>query len=307
MKHDEREYRVLRHLVDASPDAMMTTTAEGVIIEANPAAHKLFHRSPSELHETPVFQYLMDEYGIPLESVIGRTIRGFGGVRNRHVFVKWGDGPKDRTPCCLTVYPLVVEEGDERKIDRVVGIFRDQTEIERLVTTDRLTGLHNEHGFMDRLEEYLRLSRRKGWPLAIAYLDVSKFKPINDRYRHAEGDRALMKLGARLKQFTFDTDIRARLHGDEFAVLLIRPDRDKLDKIAKNLVEASRFSIDLRLGDELESVEIASSIGICWREGPGIPEDPQLFLDLADEAMYVCKKADGSMLYHIDANGIHKP
>ena len=309
MKHDERDYQVLRQMVDRSPDAMMTTTEEGVIIEANPAAHKLFHRGPVELHETPVFQYLVDEHDVPLQSVIGRIIKGFGEVRDRHVYVKWGADAKERTSCRMTVYPLIEEDKQtgERKIFRVVGTFRDQTEIEKLATTDKLTGLLNKHGFMDRLEEYLRLSRRKGWPLALAYLDVSKFKPINDTYGHDEGDRALMKLGARLRQFTFDTDIPGRLHGDEFVILLIRPDRESLDKIAAKLVEATRFSIDLRLEEEIHTIDISSSIGICWREGPGIPESPDEFRRLADRAMYNCKHSPEPVDFIIDANGTHKP
>src|SRR5512147_644552 len=134
----------------------MTTTGDGVIIEANPAAHKLFHRLPADLHGTRVFSYLVDEYGKPLESVIGRTIKGFGEVRNRHVYVKWGSGDEDRTSCCMTVYPLIETRADgERYIDRVVGIFRDQTEVEKLVTVDSLTGLQNQHGLTQHLDEYL--------------------------------------------------------------------------------------------------------------------------------------------------------
>src|SRR6185369_3068494 len=140
------------------------------------------------------------------------------------------------------------------------GVFHDQTELEKLVTVDSLTGLLNKHGLEERLDEYLRLSRRKGWPLGLAYLDVSKFKPINDRFGHAEGDRALMKLGAGLKLATFDTDIRARLHGDEFVVLLIRPELSHLPKIAEKIVKATRFNIDLVDNDRIETVAISASI-----------------------------------------------
>jgi diguanylate cyclase (GGDEF)-like protein len=296
-------------MVDACPVAMMTTTEEGQIIEANPAAHKLFHRGPQDLHGTPVFPYLVDEHDAPLQSVIGPIIKGFGAVNDRHVYVKWGSGSEDRTSCRMTVYPLFEEdkESGERVIYRVVGIFRDQTEVETLATTDELTGLLNKRGFMDRLAEYVRLSRRKNWPLAIAYLDVSKFKPINDTYGHDEGDRVLMKLGARLKQSTFDTDIPGRLHGDEFVVLLVRPNRDSLKKIAAKLVDATRFRIDLRFKERLHSVGTISSIGICWREGGRIPEDPKLFLHLADQAMFRCKHAPEPAEPVIDDNGQHEP
>ena len=302
------EHRVLRHLVDALPDAIMTTTPEGVIIEANPASHKLFHRDASRLHGTSVFSYLVDEYGAPLESVIGRIINSFQDVRSRHVFVKWGAGEDEQTSCCLTAYPLIVEENGVKRIDRVVGIFRDQTELEKLVTTDKLTGLLNENGLAARLTEHVLLARRKKFQLAIAYMDLSKFKPVNDTFGHDEGDRALMKFGARLKAGIFDTDIGARKHGDEFVALLIRPEFASLGKIANKLVQATRFPIDLRHKDDrLETLNISASIGICWREGAGIPEDPKYFLALADKAMYKCKHSPTPVDYVIDANGTHGP
>jgi diguanylate cyclase (GGDEF)-like protein len=280
-----------------------------MIIEANPAAHQLFQRSPEELHKTSVFHYLVDEYGFPLESVIGRTIKEFGSILDREVYVKWGEGEEDRTHCCMTVYPLIdKDEAGERRIYRVVGTFRDLSERDRLVTRDKLTGLLNKHGFSERLEEYLRLSRRKGWPLALVYLDLNGFKAVNDTCDHYEGDRALEKFAARFQSAAYDTDIYGRQHGDEFSLLLIRPEHKSLEKIAHNLVEATRFSIDLHDKEgRLRVFDISAAIGICWREGPGIPEDPELFLKLADRAMSRCKHSSPRPDFVIDANGTHKP
>jgi diguanylate cyclase (GGDEF)-like protein len=95
-------------------------------------------------------------------------------------------------------------------------------QLHRLSTTDELTGLSNRRGFELALRHALDAARRHDDGGAIAYLDCDDFKMINDRYGHAAGDAALMALAAILKRDTRSTDHVARLHGDEFAVLLVR-------------------------------------------------------------------------------------
>jgi diguanylate cyclase (GGDEF)-like protein/PAS domain S-box-containing protein len=285
--YERGQLQLLRLLFEHLPDGVVGTDPGGLITEANPAAHEIFGRSAKELEGKPIFEYLVDEYDTPLTQVIGREIERFRLIRNRHVYVVRPDGSK--RSCTLCAGPLV----HEGNILRAFGIFRDRTELEELVQTDALTGLLNERTFYERAEEHIRMGRRKGESLAVAYIDLRKFKEVNDRCRdHAEGDRVLKKLGGRLKKSVFDTDFCARLHGDEFAVLLTRITRENIDKAAKKIVEAISFEIDLvakETGD-LETVTISGDIGICWRENGDIP-DAKTLLTLADEQMFLCKEA----------------
>jgi diguanylate cyclase (GGDEF)-like protein/PAS domain S-box-containing protein len=285
--YEQGQLQLLRMLFEHVPDGVVGTDPVGFITEANPAAHEIFGRSAEELEGQPVFEYLVDEYGTPLTQVIGREIDRFRVIRNRHVYVVRPDG--SRRSCTLCAGPLV----HDGNILRAFGIFRDRTELEELVQIDSLTGLLNERTFYERAEEHIRMSRRKGESLAVAYIDLRKFKEVNDRCRdHAEGDRVLMKLGARLKKALFDTDFCARLHGDEFAVLLTRISRENIDKAARKIVEAISFEIDLvaKESGDLETVSISGDIGICWRENGDIP-DAKTLMRLADEQMFLCKEA----------------
>ncbi len=283
--YEEGQLRLFRLMYDMAPDAIVATDPVGLITEANPAARTLFGRACKEMEDQPVFELLVDEFGQSLTDTIGRQIRDRKQIRDRHVFALRPDGV--RVPVSLSVYPLI-EDGE---IVRVIGFFRDRSELEKLVRIDEKTGLLNERMFQERLNEFVLLGRHKHLPLAVAYFDLRGFKPINDRFGHAEGDRVIKKIGALLKANTYESDIRSRLHGDEFAVLLVRIDREHLEGVAAKLARALTFEIDLihpKSGD-MERVSIRADVGIAWREGAAIP-DGKAFLELADHAMYLCKR-----------------
>lgn len=296
--YEQGQLRLLRMLFDHVPDGVVGTDPSGHITEANPAALEIFGRKAEELEGQPVFKYLEDERGAPLEFVIGHEISRLKFVSSRHVYVKRPDGT--RRSCTLRAKPLV-EDGT---IVRAFGIFHDRTELEQLVQIDELTGLLNRRTFLERSEEQIKMGRRKDEALALAYVDMRKFKRLNDRFGHAEGDRVLKKVGSRLQKAVFDTDFCSRLHGDEFCVLLTRIARADVDKVGKKLAEATSFEIDLvdQNTGQIENVSISGDIGICWREDGDIP-DAEALLDRADKCMFACKqevKSGGTCSYKID-------
>jgi diguanylate cyclase (GGDEF)-like protein/PAS domain S-box-containing protein len=118
-----------------------------------------------------------------------------------------------------------VRDKDGRLIE-VEGIIIDITErkaaeekIALLARTDGLTGLANRATFTERLGQVYAAAQRGAPPFAILYLDLDKFKPVNDTYGHAAGDLLLQQVAQRLKNCTRDSDVIARLGGDEFAIL----------------------------------------------------------------------------------------
>ncbi len=284
--YERSQLKLHQLLFQNLPDGVIATDPLGIITDANPAALEIFGYHPHQLIGTPIFIYLEDEYGVSLAQAMSHVIEGAGSVRNRHVFVKRFDDT--RRSCTLSIGPMV-KDGE---LLRSFGIFRDRTELERLVQIDQKTGLLNERTFLQRVEEQIKMSRRKDEPLAMVYFDMRCFKPLNDRFGHAEGDRVIKKVGLRLDQAVFQSDFRARLHGDEFAALLTRIGREDLELAASKLAKAMSFEIDLvdpHTG-RIESAQVQADIGIVWRKGADIP-DAEALLELADKRMFSCKAA----------------
>jgi len=152
---------------------------------------------------------------------------------------------------------------------------------------DSLTGLPNRMLFADRLERAIARSRRSQAWMALLYLDVDKFKSVNDTYGHNVGDALIREFALRIKNCIRDTDTAARIGGDEFAVVLESlPDRNAALRIAQEIVEAMRERFAL---PELP-LSVSASVGLAfYRGGEGVAADA--IAKRADEALYRAKAA----------------
>ena len=150
---------------------------------------------------------------------------------------------------------------------------------------DQLTGLPNRRLFYDRLENALARLRRSGGSLALLYLDLDKFKEVNDVYGHAVGDALLQEVARRLKHCVRDSDTVARLGGDEFVVLL-----DSAGMTANASAIAAKIHEVLSQPAQLgpHRLQVLPSMGIAsYPEHGSSGED---LLKRADEAMYLAKR-----------------
>src|SRR3989475_11383415 len=131
-----------------------------------------------------------------------------------------------------------------------------QAELGNLALTDELTGLYNRRGFMAIAERQLKLGRRSGRGMLLFFIDVDRLKQINDSFGHAEGDRVLKHITEALEKTFRDSDVIARMGGDEFVVLAIEASdfsegtiRARLCKYFKSIAgRESRYSISISLG-----------------------------------------------------------
>src|SRR5207245_2726343 len=131
-----------------------------------------------------------------------------------------------------------------------------QAELGNLALTDELTGLYNRRGFMAIAERQLKVGRRSGRGMLLFFIDVDRLKQINDSFGHAEGDRVLKHITEALEKTFRDSDVIARMGGDEFVVLAIEASdfsegtiRARLCKYFKSIAgRESRYSISISLG-----------------------------------------------------------
>jgi diguanylate cyclase (GGDEF)-like protein len=157
-------------------------------------------------------------------------------------------------------------------------------ELRSLALTDDLTGLYNRRGFLASATHHLRLAKRNNEALLLFFADVNNLKPINDSYGHREGDLALIRTADALEQTFRDSDILARLSGDEFGVLAAEASSESEEAIRR------RLQHNLKKSDDEESpYELSISVGVA-RFNPHHPTSLAELMGQADEAMYQQKR-----------------
>jgi diguanylate cyclase (GGDEF)-like protein len=154
---------------------------------------------------------------------------------------------------------------------------------------DPLTHLHNRAAFIERLEQAIAEARRQQRSLALLFLDLDRFKLVNDTHGHAVGDAALVHAARLLRSAVRDTDTVGRLGGDEFVILLeAAGDERDAGRVAELLL--TRFAQPLRVG--ALQIELGLSIGISLYPRDGL--DVSSLMQRADEAMYRSKGGAGN-------------
>jgi diguanylate cyclase (GGDEF)-like protein/PAS domain S-box-containing protein len=178
-------------------------------------------------------------------------------------------------------YVAVKEDITEKK--------RQEEHIRHLALHDALTGLPNRVLGMDRLKHAMERANREEHKVALLYLDLDGFKPINDSLGHDAGDEALRQVADRITDSIRKVDTAARMGGDEFVVILS-------DVWDAQFVELAVRRILKALAQEMECMgspcSVQASIGVCVFPDHG--QDPETLLRNADTAMYQAKKAGGN-------------
>jgi diguanylate cyclase (GGDEF)-like protein len=155
--------------------------------------------------------------------------------------------------------------------------------VSHLAYHDALTGLPNLQLFRDRLSQALHYAQRQDGGLALLYLDLDGFKPVNDRCGHAAGDAVLREVAQRIAGLLRKSDTVARIGGDEFAVILTEPGEG-----AAAVAEKCREAICRPVSFEGREVSVGVSIGIAHFPVDGTTEAE--LLKNADAAMYRAKR-----------------
>ena len=163
---------------------------------------------------------------------------------------------------------------------------RDTEQLNRLATTDYLTGLANRRVFFQRLEAEISRVQRSLNPASLLMLDLDHFKDINDRFGHAAGDIALKTFSDIIRQRLRATDVAARVGGEEFALLLPGADAEAAHQFAETLRNVIELT-ELHMGDAL-SIQLTVSIGIAEITPQSSAEE---VMSRADQALYLAKNS----------------
>lgn len=168
------------------------------------------------------------------------------------------NGSKMGTLCIIDRKPRIFSNDELEALTDLAAMVEREISAVQLATLDELTKISNRRGFMILAQHSLHLCARQKLSASLVFMDLDKFKLINDTFGHAEGDRALMAFAEHIKTACRDSEIFARLSGDEFVMLLIGTSRDR----AEGVVSRLRQSVKKYYQESERGYDISFSHGI---------------------------------------------
>ncbi|OHC65289.1 MAG: hypothetical protein A2040_08080 [Rhodocyclales bacterium GWA2_65_19] len=285
-KRTENELQIAASVHQAVSEAIAVTDADNRIIAINPAFTQVTGYAPHEAigqdssllksgrHDLPFYQEMW--------QALETTGRWQGEIWNRR---KSGE----EYPEWLSINTIHDVNG---KVLRRIAMSSDITEKKRTEETiwrqanyDSLTDLPNRRLFRDRLQQEILKAQRAGLFVALLFVDLDRFKEVNDTLGHHSGDLLLIEAARRVGECVRATDTVARLGGDEFTVIMSDlTDTDRVGEVAQAMLLA--LAAPFALG--AEAVYVSASIGITIF--PSDADDVDSLLKHADQAMYAAKE-----------------
>jgi diguanylate cyclase len=202
---------------------------------------------------------------------------------------------KDGASCTVNqvITPVLDHQGVVTHFIAILHNFKlmddERTNMQQLAFHDPLTGLPNRRLFLNLLDQAIDHATKHQQSLALMFIDLDRFKWVNDTLGHACGDKLLVAVADRLGQSVRRSDVVSRLSGDEFAILITCMDQvDQLEALANKLIAA----INQPFMIEAQSIEMRISVGISLFPTDGVSAED--LLGQADGAMYQAKKAGGN-------------
>lgn len=266
----ERQYR---DIVEGAPDGLLVTDADGAITYANPAAVRIIGVGTAQLvsrHVFDVLPYL-------------RSGQHSGLIRRRN-------GEPVTTE---TTSSTVEDSGDVIRVYVVRDLAdrQDREEFAALASRDPLTGLWNRRHFARELNSRLSAAIRYGRDGALLFVEVDRFKEVNERAGHDAGDAVLRELGRLLERNTRESDLAARVGPNKFAVLLEQANLEQAAQCANKILELIR-AVSIVSGD----VQLSFTVSIAVTTFPLHGVNPTAVLSAADTALVSAKRHGGDLV-----------
>jgi diguanylate cyclase (GGDEF)-like protein/PAS domain S-box-containing protein len=282
----EMQTRLLETIMAVSPDHIYVLDPDGRFRYINNAKAQLYGLAPEAMVGKTYF-----ELGMPFAHDMEQQLRQ--AIDTREPSRGELSYPRGAGAGLRFEYILAPVIGEDNQVEAIVGLARDITkrksveeESWRNANFDFLTGLPNRRLFRDRLEQDVKHAERTGLPFALLFIDLDRFKEVNDLLGHDAGDMLLHEAAVRIQARVRAADTIARLGGDEFTVVLT-----ELTDVGHVAVTAQELIDELARPFPLlqDMAHISASIGITI-----FPQDattPENLVRNADQAMYVAKSA----------------
>ncbi len=281
-----RESELMHKAVfESAADAFVIIDAGGRVISQNDKFTGLFGFQPGDLSDRDLHPVLvpaeeMERALHGMNRVLGGQVEKYTGRRQRRdgssleVEIVCSPITLKGEPCVLVRYTDITERR------------ASEAQIQQLAFRDSLTGLLNRAQLASLLHQALQQAARHQRMLAVLFIDLDRFKTINDSLGHDAGDELLQLAAGRLSEMVRRSDVLARLGGDEFIILLTDiPDADAAALVSQKIIE--HFQTPFQVGGA--DLLVTASIGIsCF---PGGGNDAEQLLKNADSAMYRAKEA----------------
>ena len=289
LRDSEARYRLM---AENSTDIISRTTTSGIILYASDACRRLLGYDPSELVGRSIYE-LMSADDREETRHLSFMINEATPTTYSYRLLR-----KDGTAVWFETTSRSVRNPVTNEVDEFISVSRDITErklveeqIEHQAYHDALTGLPNRRLFRDRLTIALAHARRLDTPVAVVFLDLDRFKDVNDTLGHSFGDELLKAVAIRLKTALRQEDSIARMGGDEFTILIanLKTPDDAL-KIGQKILDVVAQPMRIE-GNE---VFITTSIGIALFPSDG--DTAEALLKNADHAMYRAKEAGPNLV-----------
>ena len=261
----------------------------------SPSVKRLRGFTPEEVMAHPAEAALTPDSFERLRTLLGEAVtRWETGDRGDTMIVAEVDQPHKDGHLISTEVVTTLHAGADGRLVSVLGVTRDVTErkrseaeIRRLAFYDPLTELANRRLLLDRLHQLIARAKRDRSRLALLFIDLDKFKPINDRMGHQVGDWLLQAVARRIQGSLRESDTAARMGGDEFVVLLAGLESgEAAEAVAEKIRLALRQPFVMPDG---RSLAVSASIGVALYPDHG--QDGRDLLRFGDDAMYRAKKA----------------
>jgi diguanylate cyclase (GGDEF)-like protein/PAS domain S-box-containing protein len=276
----------LRALMDSATDVLTVTDRDGVLTYVSPASERTTGHSADALVGTYLLDLVRPEHRTQAAGRIAEVMAAPGARLTLDVPIAHADGESRWHE--WNVHNLLEDP-------LVQGLVVDQRDVtdrryqEELLTHaashDDLTGLPNRRELLRLLALGLR-SVGPGAGLAVLFVDLDRFKAVNDTYGHSAGDEVLVEVGRRLREHLRHGDVLARLGGDEFGAVLVEVREDsEITELVRRLEATVTAPVQLAAG----TVRVGVSIGVATTHDP--LAEPSTLFTAADTAMYRVKNA----------------
>lgn len=279
-------------ILESSMDSIVTVDLEGNILEFNAASEKIFgYLKRSVIHKNFIDLFIQERDRAAIKESLKHEFSSAQGLlHNRRNTIILNSQASGEFPAEVSVTRTNLGSTSKNEftlhIRNISRQLKLQNKLKQLAYSDSLTGLYNRTYLMDCLEGFIKKNTSDNQRIILFFLDLDRFKQVNDTLGHKAGDTLLCEVANRLVKVTRSSDIIARWGGDEFIVMM-EGELTQLDatRKAQDILNIMRSPIEL----EGQMVNILTSIGIALSDISEV--NPQELIKHADMAMYHAKKS----------------